>query len=281
MNGLICTGYRSDAELQSLVKQAGKTPGWEGQDLSTLVSTSAPYVIRAGAAAPRAIEDPFLQADLIHPVTAEQRSALSEYSSPGVLRVAVIDYGVKRNILRRLFALGCEVLVLPKHYSAEQILGFKPDGILLSNGPGDPKQVAGAPETVQALIKQGIPLLGICLGHQILALALGGDTVKLKFGHRGGNHPVKKPGEEKVYITSQNHGYVVVKESLPADDFEIIAVNANDATIEGFRHKTKPIISVQYHPEGDPGPDDTGHHFTEFLEAMQAYRTKRNLLTTA
>ena len=124
MNGLICNGYRSDAELEVLVKQARKTPGGEGQDLTALVSTPTPYVIRAGAAVPRAVEDPFLAVDLIQPVAVEHRSTLTEYSSPGVLRVAVIDYGVKRNILRRLFALGCEVVVLPKHYSAEQILSL-------------------------------------------------------------------------------------------------------------------------------------------------------------
>ena len=274
MNGVICTGFRSEEELQVLVNKARETQGWEGQDLTALVSTSTPYVIHYSSVHGQ-IEDPFLEADLVESITPEYMESLDKLTSQGIYRVVVIDYGVKRNILRSLFALGCEVVVVPKHFSATEILEFKPSGILLSNGPGDPKDVVGAQETVQELIQQGIPLLGICLGHQILALALGGDTVKLKFGHRGGNHPVKNPEENKVYITSQNHGYVVVKDSLEPETFEIIAVNANDGTIEGFKHKTLPIMSIQYHPEGNPGPDDTGYHFGEFFQAMHKYYSEQ------
>ena len=186
------------------------------------------------------------------------------------LRVVAIDYGAKHNILRALSSAGCEVILVPADATAEDILRHAPDGVFLSNGPGDPAATgAHAVPTIQALMATGTPMFGICLGHQLLALALGGKTVKMPRGHRGGNHPVKELGTGRVEITSQNHGFAVVPESLP-DSVEITHVSLFDGTNEGFRVKELPVFSVQYHPEASPGPQDSHHLFHRFVASMAA-----------
>ena len=185
-------------------------------------------------------------------------------------RVVAIDFGVKRNILRWMRRSGLDVDVVPADLSAEEILKKKPDGIFLSNGPGDPAALYAARETVANLLGKA-PIFGICLGHQILAMALGGKTFKLKFGHRGANHPVKDLRSGTVAITSQNHGYAVDPESLP-DTVEITHVNLNDGTVAGLRHRTLPAFSVQYHPEASPGPHDAAYFFSEFAKEIAASR---------
>jgi carbamoyl-phosphate synthase small subunit len=184
--------------------------------------------------------------------------------------VVALDYGVKYNILRSLRDWNCEVTVLPASSSAELILSYLPDGILLSNGPGDPEGIPYAIETIRQLIGKK-PIFGICLGHQLLGLALGGRTFKLKFGHRGANQPVKDLRTGKVMITSQNHGFCVDPNSLDPAEVELTQVNLNDQTLEGMRHKRLPIFSVQYHPEASPGPHDTQDLFGEFVKIMELH----------
>jgi carbamoyl-phosphate synthase small subunit len=181
----------------------------------------------------------------------------------GSKQVVLIDYGAKGNIVQCLADRGCQVTVVPCDTTADAIMALEPAGIMLSNGPGDPKDVGYAVATVQKLIGK-LPIFGICLGHQLIALALGGDTYKLKFGHRGGNHPVKDLISGKVTITSQNHGFAVDPQSLDPDEVIISHRNVNDATVEGLRHKYLPVFSVQYHPEAAPGPRDSEYLFDEF-----------------
>jgi carbamoyl-phosphate synthase small subunit len=185
-------------------------------------------------------------------------------------KVVVLDYGVKYNILRSLCDWNCEVTVLPASSSSESILSFHPDGILLSNGPGDPEGVPYAIETIRQLIGKK-PIFGICLGHQLLGLALGGKTFKLKFGHRGANQPVKDLKTGKVMVTSQNHGFCVEPHSLDPAEVEFTQINLNDQTLEGMRHKRFPIFSVQYHPEASPGPHDTQNLFGEFIRMIELH----------
>jgi carbamoyl-phosphate synthase small subunit len=182
-------------------------------------------------------------------------------------RIVAFDYGMKRNILRSLRQRGFGVTVVPATTTTDQVLALDPDGIFLSNGPGDPEALPYAHETVRSLIGQK-PIFGICLGHQVLGFAFGGRTFKLKFGHRGGNQPVKDLRSGKVAITSQNHGFAVDPESLPAE-IEITHVNLNDNTVEGMRHKTQPVFSVQYHPEAAPGPHDAEYLFEQFAELIE------------
>jgi carbamoyl-phosphate synthase small subunit len=181
--------------------------------------------------------------------------------------VIAYDYGVKQNILRRLASYGCAVTVVPAGYSAAEVLALKPDGVFLSNGPGDPAAVTVAIQNIRQLIGK-VPVFGICLGHQLIALALGGETYKLKFGHRGGNHPVKNLQTGKIEITSQNHGFAVRPESLPQESVEVTHINLNDMTNEGLRHKELPLFSVQYHPEASPGPHDSDYLFRDFARMM-------------
>ncbi|HVE12879.1 MAG TPA: carbamoyl phosphate synthase small subunit, partial [Elusimicrobiota bacterium] len=188
---------------------------------------------------------------------------------PRAPRVVVMDFGVKYGILRCLTSLGCAATVVPASTSAADILALKPDGILLSNGPGDPEPVTYAVETIQRLLETRIPLFGICLGHQLLGLALGGKTFKLKFGHHGSNHPVKDLGTGKIEITSQNHGFCVDLESLPKS-VRTTHVNLNDGTSEGLAHSDLPAFSVQYHPEASAGPHDSRYLFGRFAAMIQA-----------
>ncbi len=182
-------------------------------------------------------------------------------------KVVVLDFGIKQNILRMLQAKGWDISVVPSNTKKEAILKLKPQGLFLSNGPGDPKDVPEAVETVKALMEK-IPMTGICLGHQILGLALGCETYKLKFGHRGSNHPVKDILRDRTFITSQNHGYAISAKKLPAE-VEVTHKNLNDNTVEGLRVKNKPIFSVQYHPEAAPGPEDSRYLFDEFTEVIR------------
>lgn len=184
--------------------------------------------------------------------------------------IAAIDYGVKHNILRKLRDLGARVERFPATATAEDVLSVKPDGVLLSNGPGDPAMLDYAVNTIKGLIGRQ-PIFGICLGHQLLARALGGKTFKLKFGHRGANHPVQDLRTSKVEITSQNHGFAVDPKSLNLDEVEVTHVNLNDNTVAGLRHKTLPAFSVQYHPEASPGPRDSHYLFEEFLKSVQEF----------
>jgi carbamoyl-phosphate synthase small subunit len=188
---------------------------------------------------------------------------------PG-FRVAVYDFGVKFSILRALYQHGCRLRIFPAHTPADELLEWNPDGIFLSNGPGDPEPVKYAVDAVRNLLGKK-PIFGICLGHQILGLALGGKTTKLKFGHHGANHPVKYLPKAAVEITSQNHGFIVDADSLPRNEVEVTHINLNDGTLEGFRHKTLPAFSVQYHPESAPGPRDSRYLFENFIKEMKQF----------
>jgi carbamoyl-phosphate synthase small subunit len=203
--------------------------------------------------------------DLVKEVTSDR---VQHYSKKGKYKVVVIDCGVKFNILRELVNHNCQIVVVPARTEAEQILKINPDGILLSNGPGDPEGVPYVVETVKKLIGK-LSIFGICLGHQMLGLALGGRTYKLKFGHHGANHPVKDLNTGKIAITVQNHGFCVGIDSLNKKDVEITHINLNDNTLEGMRHKTLPIFSVQFHPEASPGPNDAKYMFAEFVEMIR------------
>jgi carbamoyl-phosphate synthase small subunit len=192
--------------------------------------------------------------------------ASSEAAKPGYTVVA-IDFGIKRNILRRLASYGCRVIVVPANTSAEEILKYNPDGIFLSNGPGDPAAVTEGVTTTRELLKANKPVFGICMGHQILGLSLGAETFKLKFGHRGLNQPAGLK-QRQVEITSQNHGFAINPESL-SDGVEITHLNLNDQTVAGLKHKSLPFFSVQYHPEASPGPHDADYLFEQFIQQME------------
>ncbi len=193
---------------------------------------------------------------------------LSGAEKPGAHHVVAYDFGIKQNILRRLVDVGCRVTVVPGGTSAEDALALKPDGVFLSNGPGDPEPCTYAIEAVRKLAGR-VPIFGICLGHQIMGLALGGKTFKLKFGHHGGNHPVKSRQTGKVEITAQNHGFCVDPDSLNAKEVELTHINLNDQTLEGLRHRALPLFSVQYHPEASPGPHDSHYLFEQFVDVMR------------
>jgi carbamoyl-phosphate synthase small subunit len=243
-----------DPDPRSCVEKARLVPSMIGQDLASVVSTPLPY---------RWIHDGILPID-------ETATALSQklWKHRDRLRsVVAFDFGIKTNILKCLEKCGCEVIVVPAATSADTIRDMAPDGIFLSNGPGDPEPVDYAVQTVRSLLGFR-PIFGICLGIQILGLAMGGQTYKLKFGHRGANQPVKNLKTGRIEITSQNHGFAVDIATLSAKDVEITHVNLNDQTLEGFRHRTLPAFAVQYHPEASPGPQDAQYLFDEFIRLM-------------
>lgn len=202
-----------------------------------------------------------------NPVEEVTTSEVMHFEGTG-FKVALLDYGVKTNIIRSLRKRGCDVYVFPATATTEQILAINPDGIMLSNGPGDPKDCIFQIDVLKELLPQK-PIFGICLGHQLTALAKGGDTGKLKYGHRGGNHPVKDILKDRTYITSQNHGYAVLAESLDKGMAEVSHINMNDGTVEGVKYLDTPTFTVQFHPEASPGPMDTGYLFDEFIELMK------------
>jgi carbamoyl-phosphate synthase small subunit len=252
MRGVIATGQ---ADPDRLVAKAREIPRMEGADLVSGVTCHRAFEWRDRASSSG--EAGSAEFGVIPGRRASTR-----------LRVAAYDFGVKWNILRRLDAYGCDVHVFPASAPAADLLAVEPHGIFLSNGPGDPAALGYAVGNVRELVDSGVPMFGICLGHQILGLAVGGETFKLKFGHRGANHPVKDLASGKVEITSQNHGFAVDPDTLPAD-VSVTHLNLYDGTVEGFRHTTKPIASVQYHPEASPGPHDADYLFQQFLTAME------------
>lgn len=217
--------------------------------------------------------EPSTGPELVTSVTAKSSSTLEGGSYP----VVVVDFGAKGNITSSLRSLDCRVTIVPAQASAAEILAFKPWGIVLSNGPGDPQDVSYALPTIRALLEEDVPVMGICLGHQLLGMALGGTTYKLKFGHRGGNHPVKDLDSNRVHITSQNHGYALDQASFSAGDIQITHLNLHDQTVEGLRHRSKKAFSVQFHPEACPGPQDTFYLFLNFLEMVKDYGKKKGV----
>ncbi len=242
MKAMIST---EDFDKDSLAAKLQASPSMEGADWVKTVTSSKPY---------------------FWPATGS-------YKGAPLYKVAAIDCGIKTNILRILAKLGCDVHVFPAQSSFEQIMAVKPDGLFLSNGPGDPAAIGYVIKTVQKFFGK-LPVFGICLGHQILGLALGGRTYKLKFGHHGANHPVKDLLDNRVCITSQNHGFCVDMDSLNPNDVEMIDVNLNDRTVEGLRHRKFPIYSIQYHPESCPGPHDAEYLFNHFIEAMKSCKKR-------
>jgi carbamoyl-phosphate synthase small subunit len=250
MRGIIATGAVDPA---ALVEQARGIAHMEGSDLVKDVTCSEAYDFETSLA------DAVTEASYgVPPLRRAKRP----------LRVAAYDFGIKLNILRRLAAHGCKVRVFPAGTPAAEVLAWKPDGIFLSNGPGDPAAVTYAIDNIKEIAKSDVPTFGICLGHQLMGLALGAKTYKLKFGHRGGNHPVKQLETGAIEITSQNHGFAVDPDSLPSN-VKVTHLNLYDGTVEGLRHTDKPIFSVQYHPEASPGPHDADYLFQEFLDEME------------
>ena len=246
MRGVIGTGQALDPD--ALIERARTIPQMEGSDLVRGVTSAAAFDWPQ--------EDP--DAFGVAPGRRPKRR----------MKIAAYDFGMKWNILRRLSAHGCDVRVYPATTPAAALLATNPDGVFLSNGPGDPAPLTYAIDNAKALVASDVPVFGICLGHQILGLAMGGTTFKLKFGHRGANHPVKKIQTRKVEITSQNHGFAVDPKSLPAD-VAVTHLNLYDGTVEGLRHRERPVFCVQYHPEASPGPHDADYLFDDFLELIE------------
>lgn len=245
MRAVVASG---EHPVEELVERARAVPRMEGADLVQQVTCDTAYEW-IGDDAPL---------DLAPPAQPSGRR----------LRVAAYDFGIKRNILRRLAAYGCAVRVVPAATPASDVLASEVDGIFLSNGPGDPAAVVYAIDAARVLVESGLPIFGICLGHQILALALGARTFKLKFGHRGSNHPVRNLASGRVEITAQNHGFAVDLASV-SDEMELTHVSLYDGTVEGFRHRSRPVFCVQYHPEASPGPHDADYLFRQFIELME------------
>ena len=251
MRGVISTVERDPAVLVARARALRKM---DGTDLASVVSTKTAYEWKQR------------ERDPLQPgVDTAQRER--------DLHVVAYDYGIKQNILQMLGEQGCRVTVVPARTTADDVLSLKPDGVFLSNGPGDPEPLTYANEAIRGLAGR-TPVFGICLGHQLIGQALGGKTFKLKFGHHGGNHPVKQLSTGRVEITSQNHNYAVDPNSLNANEVELTHINLNDQTLEGLRHRTMPLVSVQYHPEASPGPHDSHYLFGDFRRMMDEWKRK-------
>lgn len=277
---VVDSSYRSHGSLESWLDEQGIV-GITGIDTRALtrhlrtqgakrgVISSAPFDLDALVARARASRD-MNGLDLAREVTTPAPYEFVDAIKlmPPRFKVVAYDFGIKRNILNLLAASGCTVRVVPATTTAAEVLALNPDGVFLSNGPGDPGACTYAIESTRALMDSGTPLFGICLGHQILGLACGGKTFKLKFGHRGANHPVKDLATGKVEITSQNHGFALDRSVFEKKEFALTHVNLNDDTVEGFRHRELPVVSVQYHPEASPGPHDSRHLFAGFVDMM-------------
>jgi carbamoyl-phosphate synthase small subunit len=255
LRGMVAT---DGTPAEQLIHEAKQLPSMAGQELASRVSTAKTYKWDTGSI------------DFVSSPWTEQMGESGAGNDGRKLRVVAYDYGIKQNILRLLVDHQCEVVVVPAQTSADEVLAMGADGVFLSNGPGDPEPATYAVENIRKMLGK-VPVFGICLGHQLCGLALGGKTFKLKFGHHGSNHPVKNLLTEQVEITSQNHGFCVDPESLPSSDVEITHLNLNDQTNEGFRHKSVPLFSVQYHPEASPGPHDSHYLFTQFTDLMKEF----------
>ncbi len=253
--GTICYSNKGKFNINKLTNTTIKWSGLKNLDLAEVVSTRKNYIWKG--------------------LKTWRKEFGFEKNKKKSLHIVAIDYGIKKNILRYFSNFNCKVTVVPCKTSAEKILGLKPDGIFLSNGPGDPAATGKyAINIIKDLIKKNLPIFGICLGHQILALALGGKTKKMKLGHRGANHPVKNLIHDNVEITSQNHGFEVVKETLPKN-IEVTHKSLFDGSIEGIRLKNRPVFSVQYHPESNPGPQDSVYLFQEFIHNIKRNAKKK------
>jgi carbamoyl-phosphate synthase small subunit len=256
LRGMVAT---DGTPAEQLIYEARQLPSMAGQELAGRVSCKKSYEWQKGSI------------ELATSPWAEDMGESGTSAEARKFRVVTYDFGVKQNILKLLVDHHCEVTVVPAQTSAEDVLAMKPDGVFLSNGPGDPEPVTYAVANIRKLTGR-VPVFGICLGHQLCGLALGGKTFKLKFGHHGSNHPVKNLLTSKVEITAQNHGFCVDPESLPSSDVEVTHVNLNDHTNEGIRHKSLPLFSVQYHPEASPGPHDSRYLFRQFTDLMKEFQ---------
>jgi carbamoyl-phosphate synthase small subunit len=270
LRGIVAT---DGGTAEKLIEEARALPSMAGRELASTVTCAKEYRWERGSIplAASFAAQAAANAGGAGPLWQAAAAAAKMQQEAGARRHKVVayDFGIKQNILRQLVDHGCDVTVVPAATRAEDVLAMKPDGVFLSNGPGDPEPVTFAVENIRKLMGR-MPIFGICLGHQLCGLALGGKTFKLKFGHHGSNHPVKNLLNEKVEITAQNHGFCVDPDSLPSSEVEITHVNLNDHTNEGMRHRNLPMFSVQYHPEASPGPHDARYLFEEFMTMMEA-----------
>ncbi len=244
-----------ETDTETLVAKARSIPKMDGTDLARVVSTKQRYVWETGVR------------------SHEPTEVVGVKDGPARFHVVAYDYGIKHNILRKLAGEGCKITVVPAETPADDVLALKPSGVFLSNGPGDPEPCTYAVESIRNLMGR-VPIFGICLGHQLIGIALGGKTYKLKFGHHGGNHPVKQMQTGKVEITAHNHNFAVDPDSLKGVDVDFTHMDLNDSTLEGLRHRGLPLFSVQYHPEASPGPHDSHYLFKDFVRMMEEWEAR-------